>query len=175
MKRDRVIFRQLGALALSCGCLASASSVYATDPVALAVAEFDYADSSGEATDQSEAHAGRLQDFARLIRHELSASGKYQIVTIACPQSHCSAGTMDAGSLTDAARRSGARLLLYGGIHKMSTLVQFGKAQIVDLETDKLVFDRTITFRGDNDEAWQRAGEFLAEDLLSKGPAPAQP
>ena len=60
-----------------------------------------------------------------------------------------------------------ARLLLYGGVHKMSTLVQFGKAQIVDLESDKVVFDRTITFRGDNAEAWQRAGEFLAEDLLA--------
>jgi hypothetical protein len=78
---------------------------------------------------------------------------------------------MDPQSLTDAARQSGARLLLYGGVHKMSTLIQFGKAQIVDLKTDKVVFDRMISFRGDNDEAWQRAGEFLAEDLLSKGPS----
>ena len=75
---------------------------------------------------------------------------------------------MDAQSLTDAARQSGARLLLYGGIHKMSTLVQFGKAQIADLETDQVVYDRTITFRGDDDNAWKRAGEFLAEDLAAK-------
>jgi hypothetical protein len=35
------------------------------------------------------------------------------------------------------------------------------------LETDKVVFDRTITFRGDNDEAWHRAGAFLADELLA--------
>jgi len=72
---------------------------------------------------------------------------------------------MDAQSLTDAARQSGARLLLYGGIHKMSTLVQFGKAQVADLETDQLVYDRTISFRGDDDNAWKRAAEFVADDL----------
>jgi hypothetical protein len=75
---------------------------------------------------------------------------------------------MDAQALTDAARQSGARLLLYGGIHKMSTLVQFGKAQIADLESDQVVYDRTITFRGDDDNAWKRASEFLAEDLVTK-------
>ena len=50
----------------------------------------------------------------------------------------------------------------------MSTLIQFGKAQIADLETDQVVYDRTITFRGDDDNAWKRASEFLAEDLVSK-------
>ncbi len=99
---------------------------------------------------------------------KLSATGKYQVVALACPKPPCSAGAMDAQSLTDAARQSGARLLLYGGIHKMSTLVQFGKAQVADLETDQVVYDRTITFRGDDDNAWKRAGEFLAEDLAAK-------
>ena len=145
-----------------------ASSVEGADPITLAVADFDYEDSSGEIQDQVAAHAARLDDFGHLIRNQLSTSGKYQIVALACAQPRCSAGAMDPASLTAAARQSGARLLLYGGIHKMSTLVQFGKAQIVDLETDKVVFDRTITFRGDNDEAWKRAGEFLAEELVSK-------
>lgn len=75
---------------------------------------------------------------------------------------------MDAQSLTEAARQSGARLLLYGGIHKMSTLVQFGKAQVADLKSDQVVYDRTITFRGDDDNAWRRAGEFLAEGLIKE-------
>jgi Protein of unknown function (DUF2380) len=171
MALESAAFCRLGAVVISCGCLILASSAHAADPPALAVSEFDYADTSGEATDQSEAHAARLQNFARLVRDELSASGKYRIVPIACPNPRCSAGAMDPQSLTDAARQSGARLLLYGGVHKMSTLIQFGKAQIVDLKTDKVVFDRMISFRGDNDEAWQRAGEFLAEDLLSKGPS----
>jgi hypothetical protein len=165
MKRAQRNFGWLGALALSC---ALTSSVEGADPVKLAIADFDYKDTSGETQDQAAAHAERLKDFTQLIDDELSASGKYQVVVLACPKRPCSAGTTDVQSLTDAARQSGARLLLYGGIHKMSTLVQFGKAQIADLETDQLVYDRTITFRGDDDNAWKRAGEFLAEDLVSK-------
>ena len=165
MTRARVIARCLGVVA--CACLVFSSSIAAADPVMLAIANFDYADTSGEARDQSAEHAARLADFARLIGDQLSASGKYQVVTLNCPKARCSAATMDAGSLTEAARQSGARLLLYGGIHKMSTLIQFGKAQVVDLETDKLVFDRMISFRGDNDAAWQHAGAFLAKDLLA--------
>jgi len=155
----------LGALALSCSL---ASSVEGADPIKLAIADFDYNDTSGETQDQTAAHAERLRNFTQLVDQQLSASGKYQVVALTCPKRPCSAGAMDAASLTDAARQSGARLLLYGGIHKMSTLVQFGKAQIADLETDQLVYDRTITFRGDDDTAWKRASEFLAEDLMSK-------
>ena len=165
MTHARLNLRWLGALALACTL---ASSVAGADPVKLAIADFDYLDTSGETQDQTAAHAERLRNFTQLIDDELSASGKYQVVTLTCPKRPCSAGAMDAQSLTDAARQAGARLLLYGGIHKMSTLVQFGKAQIADLETDQVVYDRTITFRGDDDNAWKRASEFLAEDLVSK-------
>jgi len=164
--RRRVVAHCFAALAL-CGGL-GAGPARAAEPVALAVADFDYTDTSGEPTDQAQAHAARLRQFEQEIRDALAASGRYRIVTLECAQPPCSAGAMDAESLTDAAKTSGARLLLYGGIHKMSTLVQFGKAQIADLETDKLVYDRTITFRGDDDNAWKRASEFLAEDLREK-------
>ena len=151
---------------------ALASSAEAADPIKLAIADFDYRDTSGETQDQAAAHAVRLRNFIQLIDDQLSASGRYQIVALSCPKPPCSAGAMDAQTLTDAARQSGARLLLYGGIHKMSTLVQFGKAQVADLETDQVVYDRTISFRGDDDNAWKRASEFLAEDLVSKDLAP---
>ena len=156
----------LGAVAIACFLMSS--PVPAVEPVTLAIADFDYLDTSGETKDQAAAHAERLKDFTRLLGDELSATGKYQVVALTCAKSPCSAGAMDAQSLTDAARQSGARLLLYGGIHKMSTLVQFGKAQVADLESDQVVYDRTISFRGDDDNAWKRASEFLAEDLAAK-------
>jgi hypothetical protein len=55
----------------------------------------------------------------------------------------------------------------------MSTLIQFGKAQMVDLRTGRVVFDRMISFRGDNEEAWTRAAEFLANELAATN-VPAQ-
>jgi len=166
MRRFPAPARWLGCIAGAVAFLAPTAD--AADPIPLAIAAFDYSDTSGEVQDQTAAHAARLQGFTDLLRDQLSATGKYRIVPLTCAKSRCSAGTLDAQSLTDAARDAGARLLLYGGVHKMSTLVQFGKAQVADLDSDTVVYDRTISFRGDNEEAWKRAGEFLAEDLVQK-------
>lgn len=144
--------------------------VRAAEPIAVAVAEFDYIDTSGEARDQKEAHAALLADFSDRLRDELANSGKYRIVNLHCRQLPCSAAATDPAELIAAARTAGARLLVYGGIHKMSTLVQFGKAQAVDLQADRLIFDQTVSFRGDNDDAWRRAGKFLAEQFLASNP-----
>jgi hypothetical protein len=136
--------------------------------VSVAVADFDYADTSGEARDQRAEHAERLRAFVRSIRNDLSRSGKYQVVDIKCQP--CSAGQMQPAELVEEARRAGARLLLYGGVHKMSTLVQYAKVQMVDVEADKLIFDRLVTFRGDTDDAWMRAEQFLARELSESSP-----
>jgi hypothetical protein len=173
MIRGCAAARGLGLVAVICSSLLSAAPLRAAEQVALAVADFDYVDSSGEVEDQSAAHAQRVAEFARLLRDRLSASGKYRVVAMDCPRPRCSAGALDAATLTGAAGQSGARLLLYGGIHKMSTLIQFGKAQMVDLQTGKVVFDRMISFRGDNEEAWTRAAEFLANELTETN-VPAQ-
>ena len=46
----------------------------------------------------------------------------------------------------------------------MSTLIR-AKVQAVDLQTEKLVFDRLLTFRGDTEDAWRRAEVFVAEQM----------
>lgn len=162
--------RKRSVIANLIGCVVAALvmpawSAKAAEPVALAVADFDYTDTSGETTNQTTAHAARLERFVQSVRDELAGSGPYRIVTLDCPKSPCSARSTDPATLIQAAQQSGARLLLYGGIQKMSTLIQFGKAQVVDLESDQLVFDRNISFRGDDDAAWEHAAEFLAREL----------
>jgi hypothetical protein len=99
-----MIPRWLGAFALSS---ALASSAHAAEPIKLAIADFDYHDTSGETHDQTAEHAERLKDFVGLVGDELTASGKYQVVALTCPKPPCSADRMDAQSLTDAARQSG--------------------------------------------------------------------
>jgi hypothetical protein len=39
---------------------------------------------------------------------------------------------------------------------------------VIDIEANKLLFDRLISFRGDTDEAWQRAERFLVRELVSQ-------
>jgi hypothetical protein len=150
------------------GCLCvAAAPAFGDAPVPLAIAGFDYTDTSGETADQKQAHAARLAAFTELVGAELAKSGRYRIVELSCAAPPCTATRTAPDELIAAARDAGAQMLLYGGIHKMSTLIQLGKAQAVDLKADKLVFDQNVSFRGDDDEAWRRAALFLAEQILA--------
>ncbi|MDE1148101.1 MAG: DUF2380 domain-containing protein [Azospirillaceae bacterium] len=142
------------------------SPVYArTDGtvVTIAVADFDFIDSSGEAKDQQAAHDARLAGLSQGLRADLGAAARYRVVPLACALPDCRDG--DPAALADGARRAGARLLLLGAVHKTSTLLLSTKLQLLDLQANKLVFDRFLSFRGDNDEAWRRMEHFIARDL----------
>lgn len=135
-----------------------------TEPVPIAVADFDYVDTSGEVRDQHVEHAARLQTFMRAIRDDLAGSGQYRIIALVCSQAPCAAG--GSAQLMKDARDSGAALLLYGGIHKESTLIQWMKVEAVEVENGKHLFDRLLTFRGDTDESWMHSERFLIKQLM---------
>lgn len=137
-------------------------------PKPIAIVDFDYVDTSGEAQDQTAKHQALLQAFVGSLRENLARSEKYRVVSLSCQPEPCSIARTGPAELLGQARRAGATLLLYGGIHKTSTLVQWAKAQVVDVQADKLVFDRLLTFRGDDDKAWRRAAAFLVEDLMAQ-------
>jgi hypothetical protein len=150
--------------------LTAVSSAYGQELVAeripIAVADLDYADTSGEVRNQQAEHEARLRAFVDMLRADLGQDG-HRNVNLECQQSPCTAGQSAGAALVERARAAGARFLLYGGIQKMSTLIQHSKVQVVDLQTNKLVFDRLISFRGDTDESWQRAERFLVRELRS--------
>ncbi|HZD91020.1 MAG TPA: DUF2380 domain-containing protein [Pseudolabrys sp.] len=148
----------------------AAATTEATGAVAVAVADFDYRDTSGEVKNQVAQHAERMRIFSRMLRERLSADRHYDVKPIDCAKSHCSVGSMTPDKLIAAARHAGARLLIYGGIHKMSTLIQWGNVEVVDLRKKKLLLDRTFTFRGDTDKAFRKAAEFIAQTLQDVTP-----
>jgi hypothetical protein len=138
-------------------------------PVTLAVADLYYTDTSGEAADQTAAHQEWLRGFASALQSDLSESGKYRIVPLTCGAGPCS-GRTDPLELQKAARAAGARLVVIGGVHKTSTLVQWAKIQIADVEQGSVVFDHLLTFRGDTARAWRKAEAFAARDILAASP-----
>jgi hypothetical protein len=138
-------------------------------PAALAVLNLDYVDTSGEPTDQTAAHQRRAADFVSALQRDLAANGQYRIVPMSCGSAPCDPA-MNPLELQKAARAAGAKLVLLGGVHKMSSLVQWAKIQIADEDQGRIVFDRLLTFRGDTDEAWQKAESFLARDVLESAP-----
>ena len=70
-----------------------------------------------------------------------------------------------------AADAAGADFLMVGGIHKMSTLVQWAKAEVIDLRSGQIVLDKLFTFRGDTDQAWRRAEKFISNELTTLAPS----
>jgi hypothetical protein len=144
----------------------------ADEPVSVAVADFDYTDTSGEITDQIEAHRARVATFGELVRDSLAAGGKYRVVRLDCPARACTAANMRPDDFVAQARRAGARLVVYGGIRKMSTLVQWGEVQVLDLDRNELLLRRTVTFRGDTDTAFHRAADFVGETVRDVMPKP---
>jgi len=132
----------------------------------VAVAEIQYVDTSGEVTDQSAEHFRRLREFEASLRTDLAASGKVRNLDLDCPPNACSIGDIDANQLLDKAQAAGAGYLLISSFHKMSTLVQWAKFDLVEVKTRNVVFNRLVTFRGDNDRAWRHAESFIVREIL---------
>jgi len=168
--------RLLVATTLMCGAaLAVASSAVAADappaPVPIAVLDLDYFDTSGEVRDQTQAHAARIRRFSEALRSDLARGGRFRIVTAQCGAAACAASA-EPSELVARAREAGAKLLLIGGVHKQSTLIQWAKVQAVDVDAGRPVLDKLYTFRGDTDEAWERAEAFVAREVAALAAAP---
>jgi uncharacterized protein DUF2380 len=104
-------------------------------PAGITIDDFRYVDTSGEVADQTAVHQRRLQAFMAALRKDVAADG------------------------------SGAGIRIVGGIRKMSTLVQWAKVAVIDVGANRVLSHRLYTFRGDNDEAWDRARAFMSEDI----------
>ena len=140
---------------------------------AIAVIDFDYVDASGEERDQRKEHEARLDAFMRALRDDLAQHGSYRLVTPACTPNPCSLADASVGDILAAARAAGADVLLIGGVHKMSTLVQWAKIEAIDTKTERAMFDKLFTFRGDSDDAWRRAEAFIANEIAAMSGQPA--
>ena len=160
----------------SVGLVLVAAAIFSASPVrqsraqgevpVLAVAEIQYIDTSGEVIDQTADHFRRLREFEASLRADLAASGKMRSAVLDCPPNACSVGDVDADVLLGKAQAAGAGFLLIASVHKMSTLVQWAKFDLVDVKTRNVVFNRLVTFRGDDDKAWRRAESFIAREIL---------
>ena len=153
------------AAAVFCASFVPQGRAQAETPV-LAVAEIQYVDTSGEVMDQSADHFRRLREFEASLRTDLAASGKIRNADLDCPQNACSVGDIDADQLLGMAQAAGAGYLLISSFHNVSTLVQWAKVDLVEVKSRNVVFNRLVTFRGDNDKAWRHAESFIARQIL---------
>ncbi len=151
------------------------SSANAAQVAGIAVIDFDYVDTSGEERDQRREHEARLEAFMRALKGDLAKGGSFRIVTPACAPGPCALAGVTVGNLVTAAREAGADILLIGGIHKMSTLVQNAKVEAIDTSTGRVMFVKLFTFRGDTDDAWRRAEAFIVGEIVAMPGRPTEP
>jgi hypothetical protein len=140
-----------------------AAPAAAAEPIA--IADFDFVDTSGEVGDQDAAHAARLDRFSDTLRAELAATGAAEVVLPDCADP-CSPAQTPFKAMAEATRAAGAEQLLVGNVHKISTLIGSVKLTLIDLPGDRVVCTRVLSYRGDSDEAWDRAARFAAEDVV---------
>ncbi len=132
----------------------------------IAVADFSYVDTSGEVQNQDATHQQWLAMFLRLLRDDIAKTGNIRLADLRCSEPECAVvDGVAPDKLIETAKRTGARYLVFGGIHKMSTLVQWARLDVLDLESRKVVVDRLFTFRGDNEEAWRHAAHYVARSI----------
>jgi hypothetical protein len=152
----------LSALLPGAGLAFGGSRAQADQAVAVTVEDFGYVDTSGEPTDQAAIHQKRLQTFMAALRRDVGADQQFHLVPLGCTPP-CTGRTAD--DRLRAASQAGARILIVGNIHKISTLIQTARAAAIDVASNRVVFKKLFTFRGDSDEAWQRAEAFVSEDI----------
>jgi hypothetical protein len=154
-------------LLLGSSLISDASAEIAGHALAVSVDDFNYIDTSDEPTDQTAVHEKRVRAFMTALRDDVRADRRFELVPSSCAPNCPIKGPALRDRLSTASQ-AGAQILIIGGIHKMSTLVQLAQTAAIDTTSQHVVFKRFFTFRGDNDEAWQRAQRFVSDELRDR-------
>lgn len=144
------------------------SPVLAEPKVPVAVANFDFLDTSGETRNLTAAHERRLQSLSGYLRELLSGSEKLEIINLPCQAAQCTAKDPGYDALSVQAKDAGARFVIIGIVKKTSTLIGWIEYSVLNVEDKRAVCGELITYRDDTDESWRRAARFSAGQILNR-------
>lgn len=125
----------------------------------LAILPVKLLDTSGEFRDQQALHEKRQALLAEAVQDGVEGAVLIDVTAVASCQPETTS------CLLRLAGDAGADRAVFMVVQKSSTLILQIFANIVDVETGQLIASRSLGFRGDNDEAWLRAGRFLARQM----------
>jgi hypothetical protein len=154
-------------LFLGSSLISEATAATAGHALAVSVDDFNYIDTSNEPTDQTAVHQKRLRAFMTALRDDVTPDRRFELVPSSCAP-NCPTEGPALGDRLRAASQAGRQILIIGIVQKISTLVQLVWTAAIDTTTQRVVFKKFFTFRGDNDEAWQRAERFVSEEVRDR-------
>jgi hypothetical protein len=140
-------------------------------PPSLLVLNLELVDSSGEVTDQRADHERRLAAVREILASELAAREVYAVVDASPIQAEIDATRERQylhacnGCEIRLAREVDADRVLTGHVRKVSSLIMALWVDIKDADSGRPVLREVLDFRGDTDQAWQRAALYLVGQL----------
>jgi hypothetical protein len=136
----------------------------------VAVFEFELIDTSldGAMNGPRADELRRLSRLAEELRKQLAASGRYLPVDISAvaPEAHRSNLQACGGCDAKLARQAGAELAVTGTVQKISNLILNMNIYIRDAGDGHPVTQMSADFRGNTDESWSRALDWLIRNRL---------
>jgi hypothetical protein len=158
-------------------CLLAVTGAVA-EPVRVAVFDFELIDTSldGEMKGTSLEEKARLAKLAPALREKLAASNRYIVVDATPVLERAHAQNLQACGGCDAtlAQEAGADVALTGTVQKVSNLILNLNIYLRDAGDDRLLQAMSADFRGNTDESWSRALDWLIRNRLLAEPAPKQ-
>jgi hypothetical protein len=155
-------------------CILSASGV-AAEQTRIAVFDFELIDTSldGQMRGPNPEEKARLERLAPALRAKLAASDRYVVVNTASVADRARAQNLQACGGCDAtlAREAGADVALTGTVQKVSNLILNLNIYLRDAKDDRLMQAMSADFRGNTDESWSRALDWLIRNRLLVEPA----
>ena len=149
--------------------LASAAPAYA-DPPKVAGFDFELVDTSlqGEMYGPRSDEHDRLLHAGEHLRNDLAASGRFQVIDIAPVNAAAHGSNLQACGGCDVrfGEKLGADLVITGVVQKVSNLILNINIYVRDVHTGQLVAAASTDMRGNTDESWSRAMNYLVRNRL---------
>jgi hypothetical protein len=140
------------------------------DPPKVAVFDFELVDTSlqGEVNGPRTDEQGRLMRVGDQLRKELTESGKFHLLDIAPVDAAAHGSNLQAcgGCDVQYAQRLGADLVITGVVQKVSNLILNINIYVRDVHSGGLVTSASADMRGNTDESWSRAMNYLVRNRL---------
>jgi len=149
--------------------LTMATPAYA-DPPKVVVFDFELIDTSlqGEAGGSPTGEPDRLMRAGQQLRRELAESGKFQLLDIARVSAAAQGSNLQAcgGCDVQLAQQLGADLAITGLVQKVSALILNINVFVRDTHSGRLIASMSVDLRGNTDESWSRAMNYLLRNRL---------
>jgi hypothetical protein len=117
----------------------------------------------------------RIHMLDDMFRRELTASGRFKIITIPDDDLQQMIGGGPGiincnGCQRDYAQKLGADWAAWGTVQKVSNLILNINLYMEDERVGKLQFVTSVDIRGNTDESWQRGLDYMLRNYLFKAP-----